>query len=180
MATSRPRIACFHGGGSNSKIYEFQCARLEELLKPDFQLVYFDAPFTRSAGPGVLPAFDEESFGPYKTWFAGEDAASQDGSGYDGAWDGVDRVWEMMRGAGAGGEWVAAMGFSQGSRVVGGLLLDQQLRAKAGLGRVGDIKLKFGVLCMGGGAPMISYLSRGWFPFLLFSCVYVYLKQVFN
>ncbi|TVY13070.1 putative esterase azaC [Lachnellula arida] len=163
MAASRPRIACFHGGGSNSKIYEFQCARLEELLKPDFQLVYFDAPFTRSAGPGVLPAFDAESFRPYKTWFKGEDAASQDGSGYDGARDGVDRVWEMMRGAGegGGGEWIAAMGFSQGSRVVGGLLLDQQVRAKAGLERGdGDIELRFGVLCMGGGAPMISAASR--------------------
>ncbi|TVY44760.1 Esterase [Lachnellula subtilissima] len=157
---SRPRIACFHGGGSTSKIYEVQCARLEGLLKPDFEFVYFEAPFTRSAGPGVLPAFDEESFGPYKTWFKGEDPELQDGSGYDGARDGVQRVWEMMRGAGEGGEWVAAMGFSQGSRVVGGLLLDQQLRGKAGRKGDGDIELKFGVLCMGGGAPMISVMSR--------------------
>ncbi|TVY47972.1 putative esterase [Lachnellula occidentalis] len=159
---ARPRIACFHGGGSTSKIYEYQCARLQELLRPDFEFVYFEAPFTRSAGPGVLPFFEEESFGPYKTWFKSEDL--QDGSGYgsgESARDGVQRVWEMMRDVGEGGEWVAAMGFSQGSRVVGGLLLDQQLRAKAGLVRGdGDVELKFGVLCMGSGAPMISAMSR--------------------
>jgi len=135
------------------------------MLKNDFEFVYFEAPFVRSAGPGVLPYFDEQNFGPYKTWFKSEELP--DGSGYEESGkDGVKRVWEMMKDAGEGGEWVAAMGFSQGSRVVGGLLLDQQLRAQAGLKR--GIELKFGVLCMGSGAPMISDMSRGWPPF--FSC----------
>lgn len=158
-----PRIACFHGGGSTAAIYQIQCARLESELRNDFEFVYFDAPFERSAGPGVLPYFTEERYAPYRTWFKSDELG--DGSGYESSGkDGVARVWQMMRDAGPGGEWVAVMGFSQGSRVAGGLLLDQQLRAQAGIGN--DIELKFGVLCMGSGAPMVSEMSRGWFPFL--------------
>lgn len=158
MALPRPRIACFHGGGSTAKIYKVQCARLENLLKDDFEFHYFEAPFERTAGPGILPYFDEKNFAPYKTWFKSEEFP--DGSGFDDAGtDGVERVLEMMRAVGEGGLWVAAMGFSQGSRVVGGLLLDQQLKAQAGFRR--DIHLQFGLLCMGSAAPMISEMSRG-------------------
>ncbi len=52
------------------------------------------------------------------------------------------------------------MGFSQGTRIVGGLLLDQQRRKELGLRKAeGDIDFKFGVLCMGGAAPIVSDIS---------------------
>lgn len=160
-----PRIACFHGGGSTAPIFKIQCSRLATLLSDTFEFVFFEAPFERSAGPGVLPFFNEKEYGPYKTWF--RDLESDDGAGYDEneiGRSGVERVWELMRDAGEGGEWVGAMGFSQGSRVVGGLLLDQQVRRRVGLKAPGDVELRFGVLCMGSGRPMVSEMSRGWSP----------------
>lgn len=162
---SRPRIACFHGGGSSSAIYEVQCDQLIRSL-PEFEFHFFDAPFLRDAGPGVLPAFDMDIYRPYRTWFLKQEDGTEleDGSGYgDPSDDGIERVWEMMRAKGKGGDWVGAMGFSQGTRVVGGLLLDQQRRKEAGLSFGKEMVLKFGVLCMGGAAPMVSAMSRGEF-----------------
>ncbi|CEL06837.1 hypothetical protein ASPCAL10009 [Aspergillus calidoustus] len=149
---SKPIIAAFHGGGSNASIYEIQCSFLTSLLSDTFRLEFFDGPFERSAGPGVLPAFD--GYAPYKSWFHPETNAG-DGSGFDNKGsDGVARVWRLMQERVPGGNWVGVIGFSQGSRVVGGLLLDQQRRETAGEGVPWGIKLKFGVCCMGGGAPM--------------------------
>jgi len=164
-----PRIACFHGGGSTAPIFKVQCGRLQGELKNDFEFVFFEGPFDCGAGPGVLPFFNEKTYAPYKSWFKSRE--SLDGSGYEETGkDGVERVWQLIRDAGPGGEWVGAMGFSQGSRIVGGLLLDQQLRAQAGFRN--DIELKFGILCMGSGPPMVSEMSRGLPPFfcLCFLC----------
>lgn len=115
--------------------------------------MFFDAPFDRQAGPGILPTFQD--YAPFKNWFRTEDDGSYillDGSGYDESGrDGVARVKGLMRER--GGKWVGAMGFSQGSRVVAGLLLDQQRCVEQG--RLGDsINLKFGILCNGGKEPM--------------------------
>jgi len=154
-----PRIACFHGGGSNGGIFEVQCARLQAELQNDFEFVYFDAPFDRAAGPGVLPAF--EDYAPFKSWFKTDDkgAIIGDGSGYDELnKDGIERVWSLMRDV-KGGKWVGAMGFSQGTRVASGLLLDQQRRIATG-DQNNIINLTFGVLCMGGGAPMESEIGH--------------------
>jgi Serine hydrolase (FSH1) len=155
-----PRIACFHGGGSNSDIFTVQCKRLQKVLENDFEFVYFDAPFERSAGPGVLPAFKD--YAPFKTWFKIDENGRElsDGSGYDQlGTDGVERVLKLMEAEGPAEDWVGAMGFSQGTRVVGGLLFHQQRRAATGRPR--DIDLKFGILCMGGRAPMESEISHG-------------------
>jgi hypothetical protein len=172
MAPALPRIAFFHGGGSNSAISEVQCSSVAHYIKKEFELVYFDAPFERSAGPGVLPAFGHQEYQPYRTWFILPNGVERsDGSGFESEGmmeeDGIDRVWDLMRQK--GGTWVGAMGFSQGTRVVGGLLLDQQRRKEAGLFREGDIDLKFGVLCMGGAAPMVSSMSQG-MSFLSYTC----------
>lgn len=158
--TPLPKVACFHGGGSNGAIFEVQCARLQDLLRTELEFVFFDAPFIRGAGPGVLPAF--ESYAPFRTWFrtGSNDKLIGDGSGYDGVGtDGIERVRRLMSNQSGGGQWVGAMGFSQGTRVVGGLLLDQQRREATGLPN--DLKLKFGVLCNGGGAPMESHVVKG-------------------
>lgn len=154
MSRSRlPRIACFHGGGSNKDIFEIQCTQLEILLKSDFEFVFFNGPFLRDAGPGILPAFDD--YAPFYNWFkVGDDGSYTllDGSGYDESGrDGIMRVKALMKEK--GGEWVGLIGFSQGSRVVAGLLLDQQRCAEQGRAHE-SFNLKFGLLCNGGKAPM--------------------------
>lgn len=158
-----PRIACFHGGGSTGPIYEMQCEQLISQLSSTFEFVFFNAPFYRDPGPGVLPFFVPEKWGPYRTWFTRDanDEERGDGRGKDGKGEGgVERVLRLISEAGEGGEWVGCMGFSQGTRVVGGLLLDQQRRKELGLPKAeGDIDFKFGVLCMGGAAPMVSDIS---------------------
>jgi hypothetical protein len=158
-----PRIAFFHGGGSSSRISEIQCSALQQDLSSAFEFVFFDAPFERDAGPGVLPYFTYEEFGPYRTWFAhdaegverldGREAGNGEGRGEGG----IERVVRLMKERGEGGDWVACMGFSQGTRVVGGLLLEQQRLREAGLPGLGNgaINFRFGVLCMGTGAPMV-------------------------
>lgn len=193
--TTLPRIACFHGGGSNSTIFEIQCSFLSNLLSQSFTLEFFDGPFLRSAGPGVLPAF--EDCAPFKSWFEplsvpGAPNATNpdrnDGSGYDSTGrDGIERVLGLMeergREKGFGDEcWVGVMGFSQGTRVAGGILLDQQRRERlkgenGALARraVGEgIRVNFGVLCNGGGVPMDSEV--GFSMFFPFSSLYAVLK----
>ncbi|PYI09249.1 hypothetical protein BO78DRAFT_363430 [Aspergillus sclerotiicarbonarius CBS 121057] len=161
-----PRIACFHGGGSKADIYEIQCAQLSNRLSKEFQLVFFEGPYNRDAGPGVLPAFS--GYEPYKTWFTTDSTGTElpDGSGYDASGrDGIERVWKLMAENDWAqdepvGPWVGAMGFSLGTRVVGGLLLDQQRREKGGWEGGEGIRLKFGVCCMGAGKPMESEVGK--------------------
>lgn len=90
-----PLIACFHGGGSNSEIFEIQCFRLQEKLQSDFRFMYFDAPFTCPAGPGVLPAF--EDYGPFRTWFKKSEDGTEisDGSGNEP--EGHDGIESTLR-----------------------------------------------------------------------------------
>ena len=66
-----------------------------------------------------------------------------------------------MEEEGEGGEWVGCMGFSQGTRVVGGLLLEQMRLREMGVPGFadGEIQFKFGVLCNGGAEPMLAELS---------------------
>jgi hypothetical protein len=158
-----PRIACFHGGGSSASIFAVQCETLQKQLSSTFEFHFFDAPYLRDAGPGVLPFFSYEKFGPYRTWFFKTEGGDEvpDGRRDDGRGEsGIERVLGLMKAVGKGGEWVGAMGFSQGTRVVGGLLLHQQKRREMGFPREeGEIEFKFGVLCMGSFAPMVSDLT---------------------
>ncbi|KAH7310181.1 putative phospholipase/carboxylesterase [Rhexocercosporidium sp. MPI-PUGE-AT-0058] len=160
----RPRIACFHGGGSNEVIFKTQCRQLQKELDSVLELVFFNAPFTSEPGPDILPAF--ATYAPFRSWFRIEAETGElaDGSGYDDLGNGgLERVRKMMRAVGPAEEWVGVMGFSQGTRVVGGLLLDQQRRAQArARGEICepcDIQIRFGVLCVGGGAPMLPTLN---------------------
>lgn len=87
-----------------------------------------------------------------------------DGSGEGG----VERVLRLIQEQGEGGEWVGVMGFSQGTRVVAGLLQDQQRRAELGIPGVEGVRFRFGVLCMGSYAPMVSDVMHGsWIPISL-------------
>ena len=85
-----PRIACFHGGGSTASIFTVQSEQLIKLLSNTFQFVFFDAPFERDAGPGVLPIFTYDKYGPYRTWFSRSPDGTErpDGRGEDGRGEG--------------------------------------------------------------------------------------------
>ncbi|KAK7709603.1 hypothetical protein SLS57_008658 [Botryosphaeria dothidea] len=138
-----------------------ECKRLAQVLAGTYELVFFDAPFERGAGPGVLPHFADCA--PFRTWMRpGID-------GRDEEEQGLVRVLKLMhadtlrrgraaraRGDAAAepGRWVAAMGFSQGTRVVGGLLRRQQARQRLRQLDPFGIELEFGILCMGSSSPM--------------------------
>jgi len=163
-----PRIACFHGGGSTASIFTVQSEQLIKLLSNTFQFVFFDAPFERDAGPGVLPIFTYDKYGPYRTWFSRSPDGTErpDGRGEDGRGEGgVERALRLIADEGGEGEWVGLMGFSQGTRVVGGILADQMRRREMGVPRAeGELDFRFGILCMGAMAPMVSDLMNGrWF-----------------
>ncbi|PMD12048.1 hypothetical protein NA56DRAFT_675356 [Hyaloscypha hepaticicola] len=138
----RPRIASFHGGGSNAVIFKAQCRRLQKELDSKLELVFFNAPFESRLGPD--------------SWFKIDAKKGEltDGSCFnDERTCGLERVRDMMRAVASPGEWLW-----------GGLLLDQQLRSQAKaqgiLCEPSDIQLRFGVLCVGGGAPMLSSFMR--------------------
>ncbi|KAG9201706.1 hypothetical protein G6514_005515 [Epicoccum nigrum] len=154
-----PRIACFHGGGSNSLVFAYQCKRLQQLLAHEYEFVFFDAPFEREAGPGVLPHFKE--LAPFRTWMKPEFLQDDES-------EVLEKVIQLMaddtrrRQKMAGehvregqerqvGKWVGAMGFSQGTRVVGGLLRWMQSATHSSHP---DIDIQFGILCMGSAKPM--------------------------
>jgi predicted esterase len=168
-----PRIAFFHGGGSTALISQLQCSALQLALSNSFEFVFFDAPFERDAGPGILPFFTYEKFGPYRTWFSKDLNGVERPDGREAgnkmmeSEDGIERVIRMMKERRGGGEWVACMGFSQGTRIVGGLLLEQQRLREAGLPGLGNgtINFRFGVLCMGSGGPMVADSSSCEFYF---------------
>jgi predicted esterase len=162
-----PRIACFHGGGSNSAVFAEQCKRLRQLFANEYDFVFFDAPYEREAGPAILPYFAD--YAPFRTWLQpGGDMMQEE--------QGLNRVLQLMdadtlkrerelRKLGqddAPGVWIGAMGFSQGTRMASGLLLRQQ-RAGYVAGRrhsqrlmtdTSNVDLQFGVLCMGSSSPM--------------------------
>lgn len=123
--------------------------------------MFFDAPFESIAGPGVLPTFSDKEYRPYRTWLWRDEEGNwrSDGRPGDGKGEaGVERAVRLMEEEGDGGEWVACMGFSQGTRVVGGLLLEQMRRRELGMSGFADgkIGLRFGVLCNGGAEPLVT------------------------
>lgn len=160
---ARPRVAMFHGGGSTSKIFQMQCESIEQRLASRFELVYFDAPFQSGPGKGILPFFSFEEWGPYLSWFTNREDGEEYSDGTAGNYDdeeGIERIIRLMRESGPGGKWVGCLGFSQGTRVVAGLLLWQQLRKNKGVEVGENIDLQFGVLCMGAYSPMTSTIPE--------------------
>ena len=150
---SPPCVACFHGGGSNSAVFSAQCERLQQILKQDLEFIFFDGPFEREAGPGVLPYF--EGYAPFRSWLRVEDG--KETTSADGI-DGIERIWMLMAARRPRVQWAGVMGFSQGTRVAGGLLLDHQMRQKRKQDENGW-NIQFGVMCMGSGAPVVRTID---------------------
>ena len=121
-----PRILCLHGGGTSAMIFKIQTRRLQWSLRQHFRFVFVDAPFESAAGPGVLPIF--EGCGPFYKWVIPESTTPERDQ---------QRVRQVLRKAivddSGDGEFVGVLGFSQGGRMVAGLLADQEEGEATGL-----------------------------------------------
>jgi hypothetical protein len=157
---ARPIILCLHGGGSTSTVFKIQTRRLIWSLGTQFRFVFVDGPHKGEPGFGMLPVF--ESCAPFyrwvtRKWKLGEgdtEATPEEEAGL------VDEVLDRVVEAEAGGDWervVGLLGFSQGARLVGGLLLRQRVRdARVEGGTMeGKWRFKFGVM-VGGPFPPIA------------------------
>lgn len=129
---SRPTLLAFHGSGSNSTCHRVQLARLNMVLKKNFNILVFHAPFESPAGPGILPFFD--GCGPFARWLPPTEKVTIEamrlgqstGSMAPEVEGLVKETVQALRKA--GGRVVGLIGFSQGTKVVAGLLRGTQIR----------------------------------------------------
>jgi len=152
---SLPTILAFHGSGSNSTIHTIQLARLTRFLKPHFDLESLTGTIESAAGPGILPFF--EGCGPYYRWLpptealSASDARDTSLTNLHMGKDVVDMIKrEVEKVKARGSTVVGVVGFSQGTRVVAGLLKAREVQGVLaaegkgeGLERLGDIR--FGI-----------------------------------
>lgn len=156
-----PRILCLHGGGSNAKIFQAQCRKLNAQLKPYFRLVYADAPFISDPGPCVMSVYAD--WAPFRRWlrWTPHDAVIDAEEAVMQIEDSLQRTIDEDNRKGATGEWVALMGFSQGAKMSASLLFHQQiLMEKLGArlpwgGYERKLHFRFAVLLAGRG-PLVS------------------------
>ena len=143
-----PRILCLHGGGTNARIFRAQCRVLEKSLKPYFRFCYAQAPFSSKPGPDVVSVYKE--WAPFRAWFRLD---------HDVEFISQELVASLRRAMdeddrkGATGEFVGLLGFSQGAKICGSLLLAQQ-NWEADLGPDMMPQWKFAILLAGRG-PLV-------------------------
>ncbi|KPI42443.1 Esterase LovG [Cyphellophora attinorum] len=158
---SRPIILCLHGGGSTATVFKIQCRRLIWTLGSQFKFVFAIAPHEGDPGHGMLPVF--ESCAPFyrwvtRKWKLGEgDTESTPSDEIDLVDESLDAAVRREAGDAGWQRVVGVIGFSQGARLVGGLLLRQKLWEREHRGAVEARKwnLKFGVM-VGGPYPPIA------------------------
>jgi pimeloyl-ACP methyl ester carboxylesterase len=149
-----PRILCLHGGGSSAAIFRVQTLKLQNALRKHFRFFFVNAPFASSPGPGMLPVF--EGAGPYRRWHCDESGIS------------IQEITERWRAHEKqvvsdyldnalgeaddhGAPIVGLLGFSQGTRVVTGHLLDRRRQQSLHHERS---SLRFAVLICGNYPPL--------------------------
>jgi len=141
-----PAILCLHGGGTSALIFKIQLRRVSWALHEHFRFIFVDAPFPSAAGPNVLPVF--EDCGPYYSWVPPQD--QDQAQGQKKVRDVIRKVVQET-----GGDFVGLLGFSQGTRLVAGLLADQQEGTAVGLP-----EWRFGVCICGSYPPLSLSASR--------------------
>jgi predicted esterase len=140
-----PRILCLHGGGSNADIFHAQTRFIRYALRGRFEFIFVNGPFESKPGPDILPIF--EDCGPYFRW-SSEEAGEEEGEATAKV---LQRLEQEER-------IVGLLGFSQGVRVVMGLLLRQQNQPQD-LPKDGLMSLRFAVCAMGGISPPLRLLE---------------------
>lgn len=168
-----PRIMCLHGGGVNADVFRLQMRAVSSRLSGRFRLVFADGPFICPAHPAVASVYG--SHGPFRRWLRwlpehpavdAETAAAEVRYQLRTAMEDDDR-------AGATGEWVALLGFSQGAKIAASLLLAQQTLQARGLipaaatsntsadgsSTYDAVRWRFGVI-MAGRAPLVRLDER--------------------
>lgn len=155
-----PVILCLHGGGSTSIVFKIQCRRLLWTLGSQFKFVFANAPHEGEPGFGMLPVF--ESCAPFyrwvtRRWKLGEGPTEPTPAHETDLIDeALDRAVQKEAGPDGWRNVVGVIGFSQGARLVGGLLLRQKLWEAEHPGDAGcKWQLKFGVM-VGGPYPPIA------------------------
>ncbi|KAF2476973.1 uncharacterized protein BDR25DRAFT_251450 [Lindgomyces ingoldianus] len=129
---TKPTLLAFHGSGSNGTIHTVQLARLTRHLKTHFNIISCEAPFPSPAGPGVLPFF--EGCGPFKRWVPPSDRVTTESMKAGLASSLMPPLVETLvrntvsKVRSQGGRVVGLIGFSQGTRVVAGLLKGCEIR----------------------------------------------------
>ncbi|KAL4805191.1 serine hydrolase FSH [Aspergillus unguis] len=168
----RPRILCLHGGGTNARIFHSQCRVLRARLSAYFRLVFVDAPFYTAPGPDVVSVYAK--WGPFRGWFppgcvtesSGEIAApiSESWATSEMVIGRIEKsIQDAMKAddhAGATGQWVAVLGFSQGAKMAASLLYRQQTHSKDRFWLGQQVDYRFAVL-LAGRAPMVSLSVDG-------------------
>ncbi|KFZ19463.1 hypothetical protein V501_00646 [Pseudogymnoascus sp. VKM F-4519 (FW-2642)] len=156
-----PRILCLHGGGSNAKIFQAQCRKLNAQLKAHFRLVFADAPYSSQAGPDVMSVYaDWAPFRRWLRWTLDHPEITADEAVMD-IEDSLQRAINEDDRKGGTGEWVALLGFSQGAKMCASLLFHQQMLAdKLGArlpwgGYKRKLNFRFAVI-MAGRGPLVS------------------------
>jgi predicted esterase len=150
-AAPKPAILCLHGGGTNSMIFHIQTIRLQRVLNASFEFVFLDGPLLGEPGPGVIPVF--EGLEPYRRWHVkGVDVKPEQTVST------LQSAMEKQRRKDGRG-FVGALGFSQGAKVVAGLLLEQQVRQRKE-DMEGQVEgLAFGVMFNGTTPPLAADLT---------------------
>ncbi|KAJ9653779.1 hypothetical protein H2198_007068 [Neophaeococcomyces mojaviensis] len=154
-----PAILCLHGGGSNATVFKIQSRRLIWSLQSQFRFVFAQAPIEGTPGFGMLPVF--ASCAPFYRWVSrrfklGEDEIEETGPDEVKTLDAI--LEKIMDENGGVHTFAGVMGFSQGARLVPGLLLRQLVEQRDKLG--GSMwKFKFGVM-VGGPYPPIAVHSN--------------------
>lgn len=154
-----PAILCLHGGGSNATVFKIQSRRLIWNLQGQFRFVFAQASIEGTPGFGMLPVF--ASCAPFYRWVERrfkmgesevEETPEDEIRGLD------ENLVRVMEENGGVKSFVGVMGFSQGARLVPGLLLRQRIEERDKLG--GSIyKFKFGIM-IGGPYPPIAMHSK--------------------
>ncbi|KAF2088123.1 hypothetical protein K490DRAFT_40487 [Saccharata proteae CBS 121410] len=124
-----PRILCLHGGGVTAEIFALQSRALIAHLRPSFRLVFADGPFLCAPGPGIHPVYADH--GPYRRWlrWLPSHPPIDAGSAIAEMRYQLEDAMEADDRAGATGQWVGFMGFSQGAKLSASLLFEAQRRA---------------------------------------------------
>ncbi|KAF2628038.1 hypothetical protein BU25DRAFT_457907 [Macroventuria anomochaeta] len=132
----KPTLLAFHGSGSNATIHTVQLARLNRILKDHYNVESLEAPFPSPPGPGILPFFD--GCGPFARWLPPSEKVTieimKSGTSTDQMSKEVEHLVRdtVNRINTNGGKVVGLIGFSQGTKIVAGLLRGSQIRRELG------------------------------------------------